>query len=106
MIIQFLVWMTQCSYVDDRRDDPDFGACVNVDASDRPATRSHVQMLNPFSSLQSSFAFCSITDALKSSERENCKNAMSDEMESLMENRTWDLVPLPNGRKALNGKQN
>lgn len=95
---------TVASPVDDHRTDPNFRARVDVDAGERPATRSLVQMLNPFGGLQSSFAFCSITDALNSPERENWKAAMDDEMKSLVENHTWDLVPLPSGQKALNGK--
>jgi len=31
-------------------------------------------------------------------------DAMNDEMKSLMENHTWDLVPLPAKRKTLQNK--
>jgi hypothetical protein len=29
---------------------------------------------------------------------------MKEEFDSLIENDTWNLIPLPNGRKALGGK--
>lgn len=95
---------TVASPVDNHRNDPDYRARVVVDANQRTNTRSIVQMLNPFNSFQSSFALCSVTEALNGTERENWKAAMNDEMKSLLENRTWDLVSLPDGQKALKNK--
>lgn len=88
---------TIASQVDDRDADPDFVTRATVTSGDRPFTRSLAQMLNPF-------AFCAVSEALNGLEKESWKLAIEKEMRSLMENHTWDLVPLPNGQKALKNK--
>lgn len=45
-----------------------------------------------------------IKEAMSSSNSAEWKDAMSDEMNSLMENQTWTLVNLPNGKKPLKTK--
>jgi hypothetical protein len=42
--------------------------------------------------------------AVGSAAAEHWHKAMDEEMQSLKENRTWDLVDLPAGRQALRGK--
>lgn len=91
---------TAASTLDDRRADPSYHGRATISGGDRPATRSISRFLNPFSG----FAFFSVSEALESPERDGWKAAMDDEMKSLMENRTWDLVPLPSGKKALRNK--
>eukprot|EP00253_Pinus_taeda_P032969 PITA_32969 len=43
-------------------------------------------------------------EACKVEHDEEWKKAMEEEMNSLMENKTWELVNLPKGRKALQNK--
>lgn len=95
---------TIASTIDDHNADPSFRARVNVNPDERPSTRSIASIFNPFGMLQSNFAFCSVSDALNGSEGENWRMAMRDEMKSMEENRTWDIVALPSGRKALKNK--
>eukprot|EP00253_Pinus_taeda_P010310 PITA_10310 len=44
------------------------------------------------------------TEACKVEHNEEWKKAMEEEMNSLLENKTWELVNLPKGRKALQNK--
>lgn len=46
----------------------------------------------------------SVSEALMSGDRELWKNAMQEEMNSIHENDVYDLVELPEGRKALNSR--
>jgi len=46
----------------------------------------------------------SYSDVVSCSDAPNWKEAMNDEMNSLLENNTWDLTPLPEGRPAVGGK--
>ena len=46
----------------------------------------------------------SVEEALSSSKKEKWKGAMDSEMKSLLENDVWELVHLPEGRKALGSK--
>lgn len=84
---------TIASQVDDRDADPDFNTRATFTLDARSVTRSLAQMLN-------SFAFCAVSEALSVLEKESWKLAMEEEMKSLMENRTLDLVLLPNGQRA------
>lgn len=43
-------------------------------------------------------------EATKGQDASLWMTAMQEEMESLYKNRTWDLVPLPQGRKAIANK--
>lgn len=43
-------------------------------------------------------------EAIQSSEQTEWKNAMSEEMQSLHKNQTWELVPLPKGKKSIGCK--
>ncbi|CAI7860710.1 unnamed protein product [Closterium sp. NIES-53] len=45
-----------------------------------------------------------IKEALESSDAEEWKNAMESELKSIEENDTWELVELPEGRKAITSK--
>ncbi|CAI7896464.1 unnamed protein product [Closterium sp. NIES-53] len=63
---------------------------------------------------ESAFAFFSLAEmpgepatlkeALESSDNEDCKKAMESELKSIEENGTWELVDLPEGRKAITSK--
>lgn len=43
-------------------------------------------------------------DAMSCPESKLWKEAIQEEYKSLMENKTWDIVPLPQGRKAIESK--
>ncbi|CAI7851294.1 unnamed protein product, partial [Closterium sp. NIES-53] len=45
-----------------------------------------------------------LKEALESSDAEEWKKAMESELKSIEENGTWDLVELPEGRKAITSK--
>ncbi|CAI7804602.1 unnamed protein product [Closterium sp. NIES-54] len=45
-----------------------------------------------------------LKEALESSDAEEWKNAMESELKSMEENGTWELVELPEGRKAITSK--
>ena len=45
-----------------------------------------------------------LQEAIKSSEAEKWKNAMKEEYNSLLENQTWELVQLPEGKKPIDCK--
>ncbi|CAI7794398.1 unnamed protein product [Closterium sp. NIES-53] len=45
-----------------------------------------------------------LTEALESSDAEEWKKAMESELKSIEENGTWELVELPEGRKAITSK--
>jgi len=44
------------------------------------------------------------SDAVSCSDAPNWREAMNDEMNSLLENNTWELTPLPEGRPAVGSK--
>ena len=46
----------------------------------------------------------SVLEALSSSEKEEWKKAMDSEMESIKENKVWDLVELPEGKRVVGSK--
>lgn len=90
------------STVDDRRADPDYRAQVDINTNERPSTRSLSRLLNPFNF--SNFAFCSIADALESSESNDWKQAMKEEIDAHISNHTWDIVDLPPNRVPIKSK--
>ena len=45
-----------------------------------------------------------VKDVINSVEGKIWKMAMDEEMESLRNNKTWDLIILPNGRKPIASK--
>ncbi|CAI7782320.1 unnamed protein product [Closterium sp. NIES-54] len=45
-----------------------------------------------------------LKEALQSSDAEEWKKAMESELKSIEENNTWELVELPEGRKAITSK--
>ncbi|CAI7926750.1 unnamed protein product, partial [Closterium sp. NIES-53] len=45
-----------------------------------------------------------LKEALESSDSEEWKKAMESELKSIKENGTWELVELPEGRKAITSK--
>lgn len=46
----------------------------------------------------------SVSEALASCEKQQWQQAMADEFQSLISNKTWDLVKLPDGCKAITNK--
>ena len=63
--------------------------------------------------MEGNVAYCLLTDdeepsifheALNSQEVSLWMAAMQEEIETLHKNKTWDLVPLPQGRKAISNK--
>ncbi|KAG6386658.1 hypothetical protein SASPL_151827 [Salvia splendens] len=47
---------------------------------------------------------CIFSKAIESSESDGWKGALEEEMQSLQKNKTWKLMPLPEGRKAIGCK--
>lgn len=92
---------TVASTADDRVRDPDYRARITTDDTEPAVTRGLSRFLsNPFGG----FSFFSVTDALSGPEKADWHAAMNEELKSLEENRTWDLVTLPEGKRALNCK--
>lgn len=93
---------TSLSELASRRNDSHFASVyytseVDVDSSAYSVTTAFVdgvRVLEPKS----------YTAALKSLQREHWIAAMDSEMESLSANKTWELQPLPPGRKAIRTK--
>ena len=63
--------------------------------------------------MSSNVAYCLLTEegepstlqeAMSSSDASQWMAAMQEEMEALHKNKTWELVPLPQGRKAIGNK--
>ncbi|CAI7770276.1 unnamed protein product [Closterium sp. NIES-53] len=54
--------------------------------------------------LQEDFRRPTLKEALESSDAEEWKKAMESELKSIEENGTWELVELPEGRKAITSK--
>lgn len=94
---------TVASTIDDHQRDPDFRARVSVDPNERMNTRSISRFFNPFGGY-TNFAFCTIADALESSEKNEWRSAMDEEIQSHTSNHTWDLVDLPANRRAIKSK--
>lgn len=46
----------------------------------------------------------SYTEAMQCPEKEDWQNAMKEELQSLLDNQTWEMVPLPAGRKTVGCK--
>ena len=95
------------SPVDDHRADPSYHGQAGDNSGTRMNTRSLAQSLNPLNLFHSHYAFCSgltSNEALSGPESKNWQKAMSDEIDSLNENRTWCLVDLPKGKKAIKCK--
>ena len=64
----------------------------------------HVQSTNPISADTSPDDPFSYLDALHSPDAAQWVKAMTEEIDSLRENKTWELVRLPDGRKAIQCK--
>lgn len=50
------------------------------------------------------FVVDSYATAMQSVNRDEWKNAMDDEMKSLADNNTWELVSIPEGRKVIDNR--
>lgn len=92
------------SPVDNRRNDPSYyGRGVDEGAS-RVVTRS----FNPLGVFNSHISFIAIPrtvkEALNSPESREWKEAMEREMASLIKNKTWEIVELPNDAKTVKCK--
>ena len=46
----------------------------------------------------------SMSEAITSPQSEQWRNAANEEYKALMDNNTWSLPPLPDGRKAIGSK--
>ncbi|CAI7775092.1 unnamed protein product [Closterium sp. NIES-53] len=57
-----------------------------------------------FSPVEMLGELATLKEALKSSDAEEWKKAMESELKSIEENSTWELVELPEGRKAITSK--
>lgn len=98
---------------DDIDDDPNYVPDETIVPSGvRPTRRSlRSNITNSFNLLNDNahIAFVTgepttVSEALHSDDAENWKTAMQDEYNSLMENNTWRLVSLPEGKKAIRNK--
>lgn len=90
------------------KNDPDYRTRAKIDAQpSQIKTRSRSVSVSSLN-LNSHFALfvepTTVTEALKSAESQSWKSAMENEMQSLTENETWTLVPLPEDRKAIKCK--
>lgn len=92
---------------DESQNDPEYEpeTTVVVDTQNRPATRSTTG-LNPLNLLNFEFFAepATVREAMASSDSTKWKEAMQNEMDSLMENNTWTLVNIPRDRKLLKTK--
>lgn len=92
--------------LDDVNGDPTYTTRVRIEpTAEKPSTRS----TNPLNLLNASFAFCTQTpmtpkEALESDESNQWLEAMQSELKSLVDNNTWEVVELPNDRKAIKNK--
>lgn len=101
---------------DNLRNDPNYvppgGAnALNLDpnavirrTSRRPIRRQFPDFVTYMTGDDDSVDPVSVKQAMISNNREDWKVAMCDEYDSLIENQTWSLVDLPNGRKPINNK--
>lgn len=95
---------------DDDENDPTFSTRAKLPIESRKSSREPKQ--RTFEGYVSHFAFkCtnhfdpnSVNEAFARNDANLWKDAMKDEMRSLDENRTWNLVELPQGRKAIKTK--
>lgn len=98
--------VSDTSVLDDTMNDPTFttAARINPDV-DRRVTRS----ASTFNLLNAGFAFCTGTpttpdEACSGDEKDKWIDAMKSELDTMMENCTWDLVELPKDRKAIKNR--
>lgn len=92
---------------DDNNTDPNYVPDETVqNIPETPRITRARSGIRPLNLLNFAFIAGAITlnEAMSSPESAEWKNAMSDEMNSLMENQTWTLVDLPNGKKPLKTK--
>lgn len=94
------------STIDDTVADPTYRTRAAIDQNAQaPVTRSTSQ----FNLLNVGFAFCTHTpmtpdEACASDEKDKWIEAMRSELKSLEENGTWELVNLPENRKAIKNR--
>ncbi|KAE8683204.1 hypothetical protein F3Y22_tig00111213pilonHSYRG00462 [Hibiscus syriacus] len=70
----------------------------------KPPSRLGFEDLVSFALIVSSDDLVTFHDAITSQENDKWMEAMVEEMESLNHNRTWELVPLPEGKKPIGCK--
>src|SRR5580765_6358588 len=70
----------------------------------QPPVRYGFEELAAYALLTSSGDHSTFRDALNSPEKDRWMGAMQEEMASLKKNETWDLVPLPKGKRAIGCK--
>lgn len=77
----------------------------NVESSDR-TLRPKRSPIPPFqlNNLALFIEPASVSEAIKSEEADDWREAMEEEWKSHQSNRTWSLVPLPPGRKSIKAK--
>lgn len=91
-------------------DDPSFRTRATIPTDTRKSAREPKQ--RSFEGYVSHFALkitnhfdpSTVKEALSRDDGVRWKDAMDEEMRSLMENKTWNLVELPEGRKAIKTK--
>lgn len=77
---------------------------ANFVSSSLKSSASHLPQTNPISADNSPDDPFSYLEALHSPDAAQWVKAMTEEIDSLRENKTWELVRLPNGRKAIQCK--
>src|ERR1044072_582813 len=79
-------------------------ACDREPRHIQPPVRFGFEEIAAYALLTSSGDPSTFREALNSPEKDRWMGAMQEEMESLKKNETWDLVPLPKGKKAIGCK--
>lgn len=97
---------------DDTTTDPTFNTRANTNNGIRSSSRTrtpyepyqHFDFFAFLVELNSEIEPNSVSEAMKSENREKWTGAMNEEIESHVENETWKLVDLPSGRKPITAK--
>ena len=94
---------------DDESSNGSNGQVVLADGDVRRSTRSNIgvppeRLIASMAAVTAQREPRTVKNALESPEKASWLQAMKDELKSIEDNRTWDLVDLPAGRKAIGSK--